>query len=314
MSQKFTLNVNGVDHTVDADPNMPLLCVFRDDPASQSAFRLRPCAMRRLHGALDGRRRSCVTPLSAVERQKVVTLAGLGTPEKPHPLQAPMSRKKVPQCGYCINGWIMTAAAFLRDNKKPTDDEIRDRAPGLKCRCGTHMAILRAVKRAAAMRVEGGRHGTRNRKARIRSPRRAMLKAGGALVIGFVGARSRSTPRCADGATLPRAKPALTPDQLVSLHRRQRRRQRLVYFGKMDMGQGSMSPSGRSWRKSSMFRSTASGFSSATPRPASIRAAHPVRPACRKAASRCAWPPPKHDACWSRWRPTSSAFRPISSR
>jgi nicotinate dehydrogenase subunit A len=57
----------------------------------------------------------------------------------------------VPQCAYCINGWIMTAAAFLRDNKKPTDDQIRDALTRVKCRCGTHMAILRAVKRAAAM-------------------------------------------------------------------------------------------------------------------------------------------------------------------
>ena len=57
----------------------------------------------------------------------------------------------MPQCGYCINGWLMTAAAFLRDNKKPTDKEIRDALSGLKCRCGTHMGILRAVKRAAAM-------------------------------------------------------------------------------------------------------------------------------------------------------------------
>ena len=70
---------------------------------------------------------------------------------KPHPLQAAYIQEQVPQCGYCINGWIMTAAAFLRDNKKPSDDEIRTALHGLKCRCGTHMAILRAVKRAAAM-------------------------------------------------------------------------------------------------------------------------------------------------------------------
>jgi nicotinate dehydrogenase subunit A len=101
---------------------------------------------------LDGQPiRSCVTPLSAVGEGKVVTLAGLGTAEKPHPVQAAYVEEQVPQCGYCINGWIMTAAAFLRDNKKPTDAQIKEALTGLKCRCGTHMGILRAVKRAAAM-------------------------------------------------------------------------------------------------------------------------------------------------------------------
>ena len=75
--------------------------------------------------------------------------AGLGTPDKPHPLQTAYVEEQVPQCGYCINGWIMTAAAFLRDKKKPTDADIRQALEGLKCRCGTHMGILRAVKRAA---------------------------------------------------------------------------------------------------------------------------------------------------------------------
>jgi aerobic-type carbon monoxide dehydrogenase small subunit (CoxS/CutS family) len=83
--------------------------------------------------------------------KKVVTLAGLGTPEHPHPLQTAYVQEQVPQCAYCINGWIMTAAAFLRDNKKPSDEQIRGALTHVKCRCGTHMAILRAVKRAAAM-------------------------------------------------------------------------------------------------------------------------------------------------------------------
>ena len=95
--------------------------------------------------------RSCVTPVSAVGTGKVVTLAGLGTPEKPHPIQAAYVEEQVPQCGYCINGWIMTAAALLNRVKKPTDAQIKDALTGLKCRCGTHMSILRAVKRAAEM-------------------------------------------------------------------------------------------------------------------------------------------------------------------
>jgi aerobic-type carbon monoxide dehydrogenase small subunit (CoxS/CutS family) len=78
------------------------------------------------------------------------TLAGLGTPEKPRPLQQAYVEEQVPQCGYCLSGWVMTAAALLRDTPKPDDTQIREALRGLKCRCGTHMAILRAVKRAAA--------------------------------------------------------------------------------------------------------------------------------------------------------------------
>ncbi len=95
--------------------------------------------------------RSCITPVSAVGAGKVVTLSGLGTPEKPHPLQIAYVEEQVTQCGYCINGWIMTAAAFLAKTKKPSEAEIKEALKGLKCRCGTHMNILRAVKRASAM-------------------------------------------------------------------------------------------------------------------------------------------------------------------
>jgi aerobic-type carbon monoxide dehydrogenase small subunit (CoxS/CutS family) len=90
-------------------------------------------------------------PLSSVRGKKVTTIAGLGTPEKAHPLQTAYVEEQVPQCGYCINGWLMTAAAFLRDKKKPSEAEIKDALSGLKCRCGTHISILKAVKRAAEM-------------------------------------------------------------------------------------------------------------------------------------------------------------------
>ena len=95
--------------------------------------------------------RSCITPVAAVGNGKIVTLAGLGTPEKPHPVQAAFVAEQVPQCGYCLNGWVMTAAALLDQKKKPSDSEIRDALSGLKCRCGTHVSILRAVKRASEM-------------------------------------------------------------------------------------------------------------------------------------------------------------------
>ena len=93
--------------------------------------------------------RSCQTPVSFVEGRKIVTLVGLGTPEKPHPVQQAWVEESVPQCGYCLNGWVLTAAALLEKNKNPSDAEIRDGLGGLKCRCGTHKAIFRAVKRAA---------------------------------------------------------------------------------------------------------------------------------------------------------------------
>jgi nicotinate dehydrogenase subunit A len=153
MSEKFSLSVNGTVHSVTADPDTPLLYVLRDDLDLNNPHfgcGLAQCGACTVH--LDGQPiRSCVTPMSAVGSGRITTLAGLGTPEKPHPLQTAYVEEQVPQCGYCINGWLMTAAAFLRDNKKPTEAQIKDALSGLKCRCGTHLSILRAVKRAAAM-------------------------------------------------------------------------------------------------------------------------------------------------------------------
>jgi aerobic-type carbon monoxide dehydrogenase small subunit (CoxS/CutS family) len=145
--------VDGKAVTVNADSNMPLLYALRGDlKMSNPHFGcgLAQCGACTVH--LDGEAvRSCVMPLSAVAGKKVTTLQGLGTPEKPHPLQAAYVQEQVPQCGYCINGWIMTAAALLAEKKKPSEAEIKQALEGLKCRCGTHMGILRAVKRAATM-------------------------------------------------------------------------------------------------------------------------------------------------------------------
>ncbi len=151
MAEKFTLRVNGETHTVEADPDMPLLYALRYDLGMSNPHfgcGLSQCGACTVH--VDGvATRSCVTPISKVAGHRVVTLQGLGTPEKPHPLQTAYIEEQVPQCGYCINGWIMTAAEFLNTHKHPTDGEIRQALTGLKCRCGTHAAILRAVKRAA---------------------------------------------------------------------------------------------------------------------------------------------------------------------
>ena len=150
---RINLNVNGTVHAIDADPDMPLLYALRNDIGLSNPHfgcGLAQCGACTVH--LDGQAiRSCVTPVSAVGTGKVVTLAGLGTPERPHPVQKAFVDEQVSQCGYCINGWVMTAAALLNQKKKPTDSEIRNALTGLKCRCGTHMAILRAVHRAAEM-------------------------------------------------------------------------------------------------------------------------------------------------------------------
>jgi aerobic-type carbon monoxide dehydrogenase small subunit (CoxS/CutS family) len=154
---RITLDVNGTTHTIEADPDMPLLYALRNDLGLNNPHfgcGLAQCGACTVH--LNGQAiRSCVTPVSAVGNGKVVTLAGLGTPENPHPIQKAYVEEQVPQCGYCINGWVMSAAALLNEKKarkeKPTEDDIKNALTGLKCRCGTHMGIMRAVKRAAEM-------------------------------------------------------------------------------------------------------------------------------------------------------------------
>ena len=149
----INLKVNGVSRPVPAEPDTPLLYVLRNDLELNGAkfgCGLAQCGACTVH--LDGQPiRSCITAISTVGDAKITTLAGLGTPEKPHPLQTAYVEEQVPQCGYCINGWLMTAAAFLRDKKNPSEAEIKDALSGLKCRCGTHISILKAVKRAATM-------------------------------------------------------------------------------------------------------------------------------------------------------------------
>ena len=150
MSQ-INLVVDGKAAVVDADPAMPLLYALRSELGYTSpkfGCGKAQCGACTVH--VDGAAtRSCVMPVGAVAGKKITTLAGLGTPERPHPLQKAWVEEQVSQCGYCTSGWIMTAAAFLRDNPRPSDAQIRDAMTGIKCRCGTHMAIMRAIKRAA---------------------------------------------------------------------------------------------------------------------------------------------------------------------
>ena len=147
------LNVNGkaVSVAVD-DPNVPLLYVLRDNlglHGPRFGCGLGQCGACTVH--IDGGAvRSCVMPLSAV-KGKVVTLEGLGTETRLHPLQRAFIDEQAVQCGYCINGMIMQSAALLARNAKPTEDQIRQELAANLCRCGTHIRIVRAVKRAAGI-------------------------------------------------------------------------------------------------------------------------------------------------------------------
>jgi nicotinate dehydrogenase subunit A len=153
MAQSIALTVNNrrVSVTVD-DPGMPLLYALRNDLGLRGprfGCGLAQCGACTVH--VDGEAvRSCVTPISTVSDRRVVTLEGLGTPEKPHPLQQAFIDEQAVQCGYCINGMIMQSADFLAKNKNPTEPQIKEALANNLCRCGTHLRIVRAVKRAAA--------------------------------------------------------------------------------------------------------------------------------------------------------------------
>jgi nicotinate dehydrogenase subunit A len=132
---------------------MPLLYALRDNlglHGPRFGCGLGQCGACTVH--IDGTAvRSCVTPIDTVtDKQKVVTLEGLGSPQKPHPVQKAFIDEQAAQCGYCINGMIMESAAFLAKNKKPSEADIKNALANNLCRCGTHARIVRAVKRASA--------------------------------------------------------------------------------------------------------------------------------------------------------------------
>jgi nicotinate dehydrogenase subunit A len=148
----LTLTVDGKVRTIEVDDlDMPLLYALRDDLALNNprfGCGLGQCGACTV--MVDGRAvRSCITPVSALAGRAITTLAGIGTPDKPHKVQAAWLAEQVNQCGYCISGWILTAVELLDRNPHPTDAQIKQALDGLICRCGTHGAALRAVKRAA---------------------------------------------------------------------------------------------------------------------------------------------------------------------
>ena len=148
---RYSLVVNGMTRSVDADPDTPLLYVLRENlelTGPKFGCGLGQCGACRVH--VDGEAvPSCVLPVSSLQGRKITTLEGLGSTSKPHPVQKAFIEEQAVQCGYCINGMVMTSAALLAKNKNPTEAQIREALAGNLCRCGTHQRIVKAVQRAA---------------------------------------------------------------------------------------------------------------------------------------------------------------------
>lgn len=150
MSQ-LAITVNGKRHAVQASPDTPLLYVLRDElhlHGPRFGCGLSQCGACTVHLG-DKAIRSCVTPVQAATAKPVTTLEGLGTLEKPHPVQKAFIDHQAAQCGYCTNGMIMASSAFLKTNPTPTADEIKKAMTPWLCRCGTHFRIVAAIEAAA---------------------------------------------------------------------------------------------------------------------------------------------------------------------
>ena len=149
---RISLNVNGQPKAVEVDDDCPLLYVLRDTLSLDNprfGCGLGQCGACTV--ILDGRAvRSCQVPARSAAGKEVTTLEGIGTPDQPHPVQAAFIDAQAFQCGYCLNGWVMTAKALLDANPHPNETQIRAAFQGLVCRCGSHVRVLDAVRRAAA--------------------------------------------------------------------------------------------------------------------------------------------------------------------
>jgi len=150
---KLTLKVNGTSRTVESDdPGTPLLYVLRGDlglTGTHFGCGLAQCGACTV--LVGGRAvRSCIAPASSVVGQEVVTIEGLGSPERPDPVQAAFIAEQAAQCGYCTAGMVMSARALLAQTPRPTEQQVREGLAGNLCRCGSHARVIRAVLRAAA--------------------------------------------------------------------------------------------------------------------------------------------------------------------
>jgi len=154
-----SLDVNGRVQRADVEPDSPLLYALRDNLGLDNPRF--GCGLGQCGACTvlvnDAAVRSCTLPVSSAVGKKIVTLEGLGTPERPHPIQQAFIEEQAFQCGYCINGWVLASKALLDRTPAPTDDQIRRGLDGLICRCGSHAAIFSAVRRAADAAKKGAR-------------------------------------------------------------------------------------------------------------------------------------------------------------
>jgi nicotinate dehydrogenase subunit A len=150
---QISLKVNGKSRVVDTDPSTPLLYVLRDDlglKGPQFGCGLAQCGACTV--IVDGSAvRSCIVRVSAYQGKEITTLEGLGSLARPHPLQAAFIAEQAGQCGFCMNGIILTAKVLLDKNPRPTDAQIKQALDPVLCRCGSHLRIIRAIKRAAGI-------------------------------------------------------------------------------------------------------------------------------------------------------------------
>ncbi|AYD04001.1 (2Fe-2S)-binding protein [Neorhizobium sp. NCHU2750] len=153
---RIHLKVNGRDHEFDLSPDTPLLYVLRNDlclNGPKFGCGLGECGACSV--LVNGRTvRSCSISVAAAEGREIVTLEGLGTVDAPHPVQRAFVEQQAAQCGYCLNGMIMAVAGLLNRNPDPAEDDIRAALKGHLCRCGTHMEILAAARRASQLMRE----------------------------------------------------------------------------------------------------------------------------------------------------------------
>lgn len=151
MVEPVRLRVNGVEHRVDADPGAPLLSVLRGELGLMGTrFGCGANQCGACNVLVDGAAvASCDTPLWAVAGKDIITVEGLGTPNRPHPLQSAFIAEQAMQCGYCVSGILVSAAALLMRNPDPSEAEVRAALDRNLCRCGAHNRMVRAVLRAA---------------------------------------------------------------------------------------------------------------------------------------------------------------------
>jgi nicotinate dehydrogenase subunit A len=151
---RVSLKINGKAHSLDVDPECPLLYALRDNAGlNNPRF---GCGLGQCGACTvlvnQAPTRSCLLPVSRAIGKDIVTLEGIGTPEQPHPVQRAFIEEQAFQCGYCLNGWVLTAKALLDRHPHPTGQQIKAAFEGLVCRCGSHVQIAAAVRRAAGMK------------------------------------------------------------------------------------------------------------------------------------------------------------------